>query len=205
MRPELVLASRSPRRREILRRLGLAFSVQPGEVDEAGLTGKDPAELVERLALSKALDVAGTKERALVIGADTIVVLDGEVLGKPADSREAITMLERLQGRKHQVYSGLAVVEVQGGSPLRKAVGHRVTEVTMRPVDREEIEWYVGTGEPLDKAGAYGIQGLGVLLVDRIEGCYTNVVGMSVPLLLQLTKRLGYALVRDFRLPDDEA
>ena len=75
----------------------------------------------------------------------------------------------------------------------------------MRTVDREEIEWYVGTGEPLDKAGAYGIQGLGVLLVDRIEGCYTNVVGMSVPLLLQLTKRLGYALVRDFRLPDDEA
>jgi septum formation protein len=199
------LASRSPRRREILSRLGLSFSVQPGEVDEAGVTEKDPAELVERLALSKALDVAGSRERALVIGADTIVVLDGEVLGKPADSGEAIAMLERLQGRTHQVYSGLAVVEVEAGSTVRKAVGHRVTEVTMRTVDREEIEWYVGTGEPLDKAGAYGIQGLGVLLVDRIEGCYTNVVGMSVPLLLQLTKRLGYALVRDFRLPDDEA
>ncbi len=199
------MASRSPRRREILSRLGLAFSVQPGEVDEAGVTEKDPAELVERLALSKALDVAGSRERALVIGADTIVVLDGEVLGKPADSGEAIAMLERLQGRTHQVYSGLAVVEVEAGSTVRKAVGHRVTEVTMRTVDREEIEWYVGTGEPLDKAGAYGIQGLGVLLVDRIEGCYTNVVGMSVPLLLQLTKRLGYALVRDFRLPDDEA
>lgn len=199
------MASRSPRRREILSRLGLSFSVQPGEVDEAGVTEKDPAELVERLALSKALDVAGSRERALVIGADTIVVLDGEVLGKPADSGEAIAMLERLQGRTHQVYSGLAVVEVEAGSTVRKAVGHRVTEVTMRTVDREEIEWYVGTGEPLDKAGAYGIQGLGVLLVDRIEGCYTNVVGMSVPLLLQLTKRLGYALVRDFRLPDDEA
>ncbi|MFS8513989.1 MAG: Maf family protein, partial [Planifilum fulgidum] len=153
----------------------------------------------------KAIEVAGSRERALVIGADAIVVLDGEVLGKPADPGEAVTMLECLQGRKHQVYSGLAVVEVQGGSSVRKAVGHRVTEVTMRPLAREEIEWYVGTGEPLDKAGAYGIPGLGVLLVDRIEGCYTNVVGMSVPLLLQLTKRLGYALVRDFRLPDDEA
>jgi len=113
VRPELVLASRSPRRREILRRLGLAFSVQPGEVDEAGLTGKDPAELVERLALSKALDVAGTKERALVIGADTIVVLDGEVLGKPADSREAITMLERLQGR---TASGIQRIGRRGGA-----------------------------------------------------------------------------------------
>lgn len=205
MQPELVLASRSPRRREILSRLGISFSVRPGEVDEDGVKGKDPAELVERLALSKALAVAESRERALVIGADTIVVLDGEVLGKPADSMEAISMLERLQGRTHQVYSGLAVVEVEGGSPARKAVGHRVTKVTMRPADREEIEWYVGTGEPLDKAGAYGIQDLGVLFVDRIEGCYTNVVGMSVPLLLQLTKQLGYALVRDFRLPDDEA
>lgn len=205
MQQELILASRSPRRREILSRLGIAFSVQPGEVDEAGVTRADPAELVERLALAKALDVAGSRERALVIGADTIVVLDGEVLGKPADRREAVAMLERLQGRKHQVYSGLAVVEMEHGSLARRAVGHRVTEVTMRPTTREEIEWYVGTGEPMDKAGAYGIQGLGVLLVDRIEGCYTNVVGMSVPLLLQLTRQLGYELVRDFRLPDDEA
>ena len=142
---------------------------------------------------------------ALVIGADTIVVLDREVLGKPADPEEAIAMLERLQGRTHQVYSGLAVVEVEGSSPVRQVVGHRVTAVTMRPISREEIDWYVGTGEPLDKAGAYGIQDLGVLLVDRIEGCYTNVVGMSLPLLLELVKRLGYSLVRDFRWPDDEA
>jgi septum formation protein len=205
VQPELVLASRSPRRRELLSRLGIAFSVRPGEVDEDKVTGAEPAELVERLALSKALDVAASRERALVIGADTIVVLDGEVLGKPADSEEAVTMLERLQGRKHQVFSGVAVVDVDGGSPVQKAVGHRVTEVMMRPITREEIDWYVGTGEPLDKAGAYGIQDLGVLLVDQIEGCYTNVVGMSLPLLLQLTKQLGYDLVRDFRRPDDEA
>jgi septum formation protein len=205
VQPELVLASRSPRRRELLSRLGIAFSVQPGEVDESGVTGADPAELVERLALTKALDVARSRERALVIGADTIVVLDREVLGKPADPEEAIAMLERLQGRTHQVYSGLAVVEVEGSSPVRQVVGHRVTAVTMRPISREEIDWYVGTGEPLDKAGAYGIQDLGVLLVDRIEGCYTNVVGMSLPLLLELVKRLGYSLVRDFRWPDDEA
>src|SRR5699024_10458828 len=186
MPPELVLASASPRRKQMLKTLGLPFSVHPSSVTEEVPGDPTPGELVEILAAKKALAVAHTKKQALVIGSDTVVALGDEILGKPADETEACQTLERLQGQSHQVYTGIALVEVTGGKVNRRLINHRVTEVMVRNMSREEIEWYVSTGEPMDKAGAYGLQGTGSLWVDRIDGCYTNVVGMSLPLLYDM-------------------
>jgi len=191
----LVLASASPRRREILSGLGLSFEVLPSRIDEQISRPLPPGEMVEQLALRKAEDVARSCKYSLVIGADTVVVLDGEVLGKPADRREAYAMLKRLQGRTHQVYSGLALVETDiNGEISRRSVRHRITQVHMRPMSPDEIEWYIYTKEPMDKAGSYGIQGLGSLWVTGIDGCYTNVVGLSVPLLYEMVRDMGYSL-----------
>lgn len=198
MRPELVLASGSPRRREILTQLGLSFRVQTSQTDET-VSNLSPAAAVEQLALRKAKAVATGCDSALVIGADTVVALDGEILGKPEDEGHAARMLNRLQGRTHQVYTGIALVQVSSGKVIRELVDHNQTRVTMRVLSPQKIEWYVGTGEPLDKAGAYGIQGLGALLVEKIEGCYFNVVGLSVSLLDEMMERMGFSLVKDFR------
>jgi len=192
----LVLASASPRRREILSGLGLSFKVIPSTIDEQMAQSLPPGEMVEQLALCKAESVARSCKYSLVIGADTVVVLDGEVLGKPADRREAYAMLERLQGRTHQVYSGLALVETDiSGQIFRRSVRHRITQVHMRPMNPDEIEWYIDTNEPMDKAGSYGIQGLGSFWVAGIDGCYTNVVGLSVPLLYEMVRDMGYSLI----------
>lgn len=192
----LVLASASPRRREILSGLGLSFKVIPSTIDEQMAQSLPPGEMVEQLALCKAESVARSCKYSLVIGADTVVVLDGEVLGKPADRREAYAMLERLQGRTHQVYSGLALVETdKSGQICRRSVRHRITRVHMRPMNPDEIEWYIDTNEPMDKAGSYGIQGLGSFWVAGIDGCYTNVVGLSVPLLYEMARDMGHSLI----------
>lgn len=197
MRPELVLASGSPRRREILTQLGLSFRVQTSQTDET-INNLLPAAAVEQLALRKAKAVAPGCDSALVIGADTVVALDGEILGKPEDGGDAARMLNLLQGRTHQVYTGIALVQVRSGQVIRELVDHNQTRVTMRALSPQKIEWYVGTGEPLDKAGAYGIQGLGALLVEKIEGCYFNVVGLSISLLDEMMERMGFSLVEDF-------
>lgn len=196
---ELILASGSPRRREILRGLGLSFKVIPSTIDEQVSQPFTPGELVEHLALRKAKSVARSRANSLVIGADTVVVLDGEVLGKPADRREAYATLERLQGKTHQVFSGIALVETDGSvQVVRHCVRHRITRVHIRPMSSAEIEWYIGTNEPMDKAGSYGIQGLGSVWVKGIDGCYTNVVGLSVPMLYEMVKDMGYSLFDDF-------
>jgi septum formation protein len=184
----LVLASASPRRRELLGRLGVPFEVHPVDADEAPRPGEAAADLVRRLAVAKAeaaLVAVADGDDAVVVAADTEVVLDGEVLGKPADAADAAAMLRRLAGRTHEVLTGVAVAASWGDTA---AVESRVarTAVTMTELADAEIAWYVATGEPLDKAGGYGIQGGGGLFVSSIEGSWDNVVGLP----LALTRRL---------------
>ncbi|MDI3280936.1 MAG: nucleoside triphosphate pyrophosphatase [Bacillota bacterium] len=190
----IVLASSSPRRRELLRLLGLDFEVVPGGEVEYPYRGGDPAAYAQDLALRKARSVAESVGEGLVIGADTIVLLDGRVLGKPKDEREAEEMLTLLSGRKHQVITGVAVVEAPSGRSSLRAVK---TEVAFRPLRREEIQAYIATGEPLDKAGAYGIQGYGAVLVERVEGCYFNVVGLPLATLAEMLRDFGVDVLRE--------
>jgi septum formation protein len=196
---QLILASSSPRRKELLEQLSLSFIVQTSSVDESQIAHTEPEQLVMELALLKARSVAATSfSSALIIGADTVVALDGDILGKPRNRANAVAMLERLSGRKHQVFSGVSVVEQRNGDIIQMVTDYRCTDVWMRPLTATEINWYVDTGEPMDKAGSYGIQGLGACLVERITGCYFNVVGLSLSLLIQLFQQLGYHLVTDF-------
>ena len=189
----LILASSSPRRQELVRLLGLRVpvEVQSSDADEAVPAGWEPSRIVEELALRKAHAVRGQLPReaaaAVLLGADTIVVLDGQVLGKPLDAADAAGMLGRLQGRRHEVYSGVALIDTNG----RELVAHAVTRVYMKSLDSARIERYVASGEPLDKAGAYGIQGAAAAFVERIEGCYFNVVGLPVSLAADMLQQFG--------------
>jgi nucleoside triphosphate pyrophosphatase len=180
----LVLASASPRRRELLALLGLAFDVVPADVDEAWRNGEPPEVHAERLAREKARAVR--RPGSVTVGADTIVVVDGAILGKPADAAEARTMLRRLAGRGHVVHTAIAVAY---GDRMASAVVS--TSVWFRPLDDAAIASYVATGEPLDKAGAYGIQGYGAVLVDRIEGDYFTVMGLGLARLVDLLGEVG--------------
>lgn len=189
-RPQLVLASGSPRRRDLLAALGLAFTVRPADLDESQLPGEAPEAYVLRLARDKAR--ADARPGELVLAADTTVVLAGEVLGKPADAAEAAAMLHRLAGQTHRVLSGIAVYDASGDR-MESAVDR--TEVEIAPMSPSEIAWYVATGEPMDKAGAYAAQGLGSLFVDRVRGNHYNVVGLPVPEVYRLFSRLGHDLL----------
>lgn len=188
----LVLASSSPRRRDVLARLGLAFDVRPvpDGVESAWDGVRPPEAFVRETAVAKAEAVAAERPDAVVVGADTVVVLSGEVLEKPVDAADARRMLGRMAGRDHLVHTGLAVVAPDG-----RAAGVETTTVTFRPLSDDEIARYVETGEPLDKAGAYGIQGLGAALVKRVQGGYYNVMGLPVARLLALLRDAGYAYV----------
>ncbi len=197
----IVLASSSPRRQALLQSLNIALPIQimASEVDEGTPQHWEPARIVEELSLRKARavreqlgDVAGADENHLIIGADTIVVLKGQVLGKPADTDEARRMLNELQGNVHEVYSAIACIDRWN---TRERVAHRVTRVHMKPLDSARIGRYVASGEPMDKAGAYAIQGLGASFVDRIDGCYFNVVGMSLSLLSDLLGDFGIDVI----------
>ena len=172
----LVLASASPRRARLLAEAGYAFDVVPANVDERRLAGEPPAAYVRRLARAKAGTVASRHPGRVVVGADTIVVIDGLVLGKPADAAEAAGMLGRLAGRRHTVLTGVALVR-----DARSVDAVERTHVTFTALDADRIRWYVGTGEPDDKAGAYAAQGIGSRFIERIEGSYTNVVGLPIP------------------------
>lgn len=185
--PSVVLASGSPRRRQLLEMLGIAFDVMPASVDEAPLEGESARQMAQRLARAKARAVALRRPDAYVIGSDTVVVLDRDVLGKPADAVDAATMLMRLQGRVHRVETGIAVVAPDGRTQS-SGVG---VDVRVRAFDRPFAEAYVATGEPMDKAGAYGIQGLGAALVERIDGDFYAVMGLPITALLQHLGRLG--------------
>ena len=187
---KIVLASQSPRRRQLLGQMGLEFTTQSPEIDEAAFQGRDARDLVQILSREKARWIAGQVDpETLVIGADTVVVRDGEILGKPKGEEEARAMLASLSGRTHQVCTGVTVC--RGDKVLTQV---EETQVTFRPLTDQEIRQYVSTGEPMDKAGAYGIQGLGALFVERIEGDYYNVVGLPVCRLGQMLRRLGVEL-----------
>jgi septum formation protein len=179
----LILASASPRRRELLSTLGLDFTVIPSPVDEASIdvTGLLPEQLVEKLAMVKAYAVAEHHPDAVVLGADTVVVLHNRVYGKPTDAEDAIRMLGELQGNVHQVFTGMAIVR---HGHVTSAV--ETTQVWMQPLTLAERQAYVATGEPLDKAGAYAIQGVGSTLIPRVDGCYFNVVGLPLHRLMTL-------------------
>ena len=187
MIPSLILASGSPRRRMLLEMLEISHTVAPAEIDEAPRSGEPPETYVLRLAEAKARAAPGARPEDLVLGADTIVVIDETLLGKPENGPDAERMLARLAGRTHRVASAVALRRGE-----RVELGLDVTHVTFRPLDREVITRYVETGEPLDKAGAYGIQGFGAALVERIEGDFFGVMGLPVRLVLDLLARFGY-------------
>lgn len=188
---DIVLASASPRRATLLEQIGLSFHIHAstlGEDGEASFPAERPGDYVRRVAAAKAHDVATRLGRGLIIGADTAVALDERLFGKPRDSMEAQAFLLALAGRTHQVVTGVAVIDAATG---RSEVGATVTAVTMRAFNAQEAARYVATGEPMDKAGAYGIQGRGALLVEKIEGDYFNVVGLPLGLLADLLRRFG--------------
>jgi septum formation protein len=184
----VVLASQSPRRRDLLTLVGVAHEVRPADVDESVRPGEAPDAYVRRLAGEKARAVADAlgDPGAAVVAADTTVVVDGEILGKPADAAEARAMVRRLAGRAHEVFTGMAVVR---GPRLADAV-ERVG-VTFRPLGDDEIAAYVATGEPMDKAGAYGIQGFGATIVERVDGDYFAVMGLSLRRTVALLGEVG--------------
>jgi septum formation protein len=184
----LILASNSPRRRELMRQIGLDFRVDPADVDESVFPGESPGGYAVRVALDKARAAAARAGTGIVIAADTIVVLDDEILGKPADPGDAERMLKLLSGNVHRVITGLAVMDAATGKVLTRT---SITRVWFRSLAPHEIISYIATGEPLDKAGAYGIQERGALLVDKIDGCYFNVVGLPLSLLGELLLSFG--------------
>lgn len=192
LRTPIVLASASPRRRELLASVGLTFTVDPADVDEESMSQLEPRQQAVALAELKAGHVARRYADAVVIGADTIVTVDGQALGKPEDAEDARRMLRMLSGRTHEVITGVAVVDAATG---RMASDAERTLVTFRALSEEEIARYVASGEPMDKAGAYAIQGRGALLVSRIEGCYPNVVGLPLVVLLRLLRPFGVVVL----------
>ena len=188
MEPRLVLASASPRRARILVELGVGFRVEVSNQDESLRPGEDGAAAVERLARAKGLAVARA-ETLPVLAADTEVLCDGHVLGKPADERDAVAMLRRLAGRAHEVVTGVCVV---AGGVARSGVERSV--VRFAPMNEEELRWYAATGEPLDKAGGYHVDGKGALFIETVEGSPSNVAGLPVRLLLRLVREAGLEL-----------
>jgi septum formation protein len=184
--PRIVLASQSPRRRELLTLVGIAHTVQPADIDETLLPGETPEGHSMRLAREKAATIAAREPGAAVIGSDTIVVIDGDILGKPRDAAEAKAMLARLAGRAHTVFTAVAV-----------ARGDRVVEsvvrvgVRFRALEPREIDAYVATGEPMDKAGSYGVQGYGATIVEHIEGDYFAVMGLPLVTVVRLLAEVG--------------
>jgi septum formation protein len=192
-RAKLVLASKSPRRAEILRHAGFDFETYPAHVDEARRPRESARARVERLALAKARLVAERTKRAgrsaIIIGADTVVLAQGKILGKPSDVKEARRMLRLLNGRTHQVLTGLALIRVPDGMEAHHV---ETTAVRFVKLSKHDIDDYIATGEPFDKAGAYGIQGIAGRFVSRVDGCYFNVMGLPVSRLWSMLGRLGY-------------
>jgi septum formation protein len=189
MNYRIILASSSPRRRELLRNLGFAFDVIQPSADETVSENETPEDFALRVSVEKAWSVSRSLgEGAVVIGADTIVVVDGEMLGKPEDPEEASSMLRKLSGKEHHVYTAFSIVRPKDEILHSEIVD---TSVRVKTLAASEIEGYIKTGEPMDKAGAYGIQGIGSFMVRGIEGSYSNVVGLPVEELLAALKKLG--------------
>jgi septum formation protein len=190
----VILASQSPRRRDLLNLIGIAHTIRPADIDEAPLAGESPVACVERLARAKARRIASTDPEAIVIAADTVVVVDDRILNKPADAADARRMLRTLEGRRHDVYTAVSV-----SHRAREAAGVEDTGVWFRPLTDAEIDAYIATGEPMDKAGAYGIQGFGATIVERVDGDFFAVVGLPLVRLTRLLAEIG--IVYTFGLP----
>ena len=190
---KIILASGSPRRKELLEQAGYEFEIEVSDADE-NISADEPGELVEQLSFRKAYAVVSNhlkeEENCTVIGADTVVVLDGKVLGKPDGESGAVKMLRDLSGRTHQVYTGVSLFLIEQGQVVKNQSFHVCTDVTMRQLSDQEIREYVSTGEPMDKAGAYGIQGKAAVFISGICGDYYNVVGLPVCETLQQLERL---------------
>jgi len=186
---DLILASSSPRRKFLLNSLGVRFRVVPSSIDESLINGESPQDNVQRLALAKATDVSSRFREKWVLGADTIVVIDGQILGKPADEHEARAMLAKLADRTHVVFTGYAIVN--SSFPERRRVRYAESSVYIRGLSPQQIAGYVRTGEPMDKAGAYAIQGIGSGIVETISGSYTNVVGLPLCEVARDLQQLG--------------
>ncbi|MDO8722694.1 MAG: nucleoside triphosphate pyrophosphatase [Syntrophales bacterium] len=184
----LILASASPRRMEMLKLLGLDFEVLPSGIKETSRTGETPEEHVLRLSAQKVFALSSSYPEAWVIGADTVVVLDGGFMGKPATIAEAKKMLKKLSGREHQVYTGFAIARKITDILLLEAV---ISSVFFKRLSEEEVNWYVGTDEPYDKAGGYALQGRGAFFISRITGSYTNVIGLPLCEAVNLLKSAG--------------
>jgi septum formation protein len=187
-KPAIVLASASPRRAELLESAGIRFVVVPGHIDETPFPGEQPVDHVVRLAREKAAEVARREESRFFVAADTIVLCDGEIMGKPRDNGDARRMLAKLSNRVHQVITGFAVLDATTNRTIIRAVS---TDVTFKPLSEGEIDAYVATGCPLDKAGAYAIQGGAAYMVERIAGSYTNVVGLPLCEVVAALRELG--------------
>jgi septum formation protein len=184
----LILASRSPRRYELLKQVGLDFDVIPSRIEESFVKEESPKKHVLRLAEAKALDVGSQYPDRWVIAADTIVYIDHSILGKPKNREETMKMLRRLSGKEHCVLTGFSVQHLQKGRSDQQAVQ---TAVKVKRLTPDEMEWYIQTGEPFDKAGGYAIQGIGCFMIESIKGSYTNVVGLPLCELIEMLNRLG--------------
>lgn len=196
---QLILASQSPRRKMLLEQIGVNFEVYPSDIDEKTVEKTEPGEYVRSLSEKKALTVkehlcSEGRNTFVVLAADTVVVLDGMILGKPADENEAFDMLNNLSDKWHEVMTGITVLD---GDTGRKLTHVEKTRVKMRNLGSEQIKHYIETGEPLDKAGAYGIQGIGALLFERIDGCYYNVVGLPLYSVSVMLSQFGIDTVLD--------
>lgn len=185
----IILASKSPRRKELLEKLDIDFDIKVSHIDETIYEQNSPEVFVERLAYEKAKSIVELeKDKCLVIGCDTVVVYEDEILGKPNNTNQAKEYLKKLSGNRHLVYSGLAIIDVVSNN---RYVSHEVTEVYMKELNEEEITNYIKTGEPLDKAGGYGIQGIGSIFIEKINGDYYNVMGLPLNKLYNGLKELG--------------
>ncbi len=203
---QIILASASPRRKELLEQIGLTFEICPAKGEET-VTKDSPCEVVMELAGQKAKEVAGmiraygrehadlmTPQDLLVIGADTVVSCGGEILGKPRDEEDAFCMLSRLAGHVHEVYTGVSLLLLSESGRMGEISFYEKTDVSMRAMEEEEIRRYIATGEPMDKAGAYGIQGKCAIYIDKIDGDYNNVVGLPVAAIYRELKKIGIDL-----------
>lgn len=199
--PKLILASASPRRKDLLKQIGLEFEAYPADIDENSLGYMDAGKYAEEMSRRKALMVAkdfygATDEEHLILGADTTVEIDGTILGKPEDYDDAVRMLESIQGKWHRVITGITLVNAKNREVLTDS---EITRVKIRSMTPEMIQAYLRTGESLDKAGAYGAQGYGSLIVERVEGCFFNVIGLPIYKLSRLLEQQGFKMLSWFR------
>ncbi|AEY64915.1 Maf family protein [Clostridium sp. BNL1100] len=190
----IVLASSSPRRKDLLRQIKLPFEIIPSEIDEniSELTGT-PAQKAEQLAYQKARDVSNRVKKGLVLGADTIVVIDDEILGKPKDTEDAYEMLKKLSGKEHEVITGVCLIDLDNKIEL---IQHETTIVQFIELDDEKIRAYIKSGEAYDKAGSYAAQGVGAIFVKGIKGCYSNVVGLPLTRLSDMLEKLQESVIK---------